>query len=148
MRTQIQANAESVLNKHSLSIPIPSQRDSLGDAGSQMIQSAGRPVRSIRSKPIDQFITPNEIQVGKRVYPTTPTIGQYISEEDAYNARMRGGKRVDMPLMIKPKNVGGLQPNANMMGEVLGTPPSSVPSHRQDVAQYANSMPQAVSHQL
>ena len=32
-RSQIQANAESVLQKHSMSIPIPSSRDDLGSAG-------------------------------------------------------------------------------------------------------------------
>ena len=81
-----------------------------------MSKSAGRPGRSVASQilPGQVLINPNDVTVGKKVYPNSGTVGQYIPEHVAQEQWMKGGKRVEPPLTIRqgspPSSV--MKPNA------------------------------------
>ena len=54
----------------------------MGQVGSQVIKSAGRPIRSIRGNVgPGQFLSPNDVPIGKKMYPVEVTVGKVIPEE-------------------------------------------------------------------
>lgn len=64
--------------------------------------SAGRPIRSIRSTNMaGNFLTANDVPVGKRIFQVSPTVNQIIPNHQAQHEVMKGGKRIEPPLMIK-----------------------------------------------
>lgn len=86
------------------------------------MKSAGRPVRSIASRiQPGQYISPNDVPIGKKVYPQDGTAGQYIPEEVAQAAWLKqGGKRVEPQMLIRagsPVNAI-IKPNAVMNSAV------------------------------
>lgn len=70
---------------------------SINSAHTNYAKSAGRPGRAIQILP-GHPVNPNVISNGKRVYPNSGTVGQYIPEQVAQDQWLKGGKRVEPTL--------------------------------------------------